>query len=511
MLTLLQALLVKQSEIYDRPVKVVIDQDGRKEQNTELQRRVVNCAKILLEQLVKTNVDITYDTFVLVLQVVSHPVASPDKRSLKSSFSFIEKALTQERVAQIFRDHAQRFIEQFLRRRTGVLNDNGKVRHLAKNILVLMAWAGELEKILEQMVPIFDYKPIQMLNKMEFLLEQEFDRISHYDLMFYSEMSKDLLKIFAKRDVSTERVALRQPEQAAQEEEEQKQAVPVEEPQVKADLDKPVDLAALLKKAKKSKDAKKAKKASKAPSKPAPAAAASAPVQAEAAAPVETKEERNKQDRRQLLTYVERLRQIKATHIATCQEILLWGNQCAKTERLNYQDKTLNFTIDRLLKLLNLSATKFSSQFFLDNLLSSNPNLPFFKIKTPIINCLMAIAQNRLTSRATQEFQNCLVFLDETAQFSDMEGGYLKMTLTIANYVLKDPSVNLSVKEIGLQVTQAILDTNTEVETIDIVRLTINMLRTNYISSNLSLFIRKLMQRCSRLEIAMLLQRLFEY
>ena len=49
------------------------------------------------------------------------------------------------------------------------------------------------------------------------------------------------------------------------------------------------------------------------------------------------------------------------------------------------------------------------------------------------------------------------------------------------------------------------------VETIDIVRLTINMLKTNYISSNLALFVRKLMQRCSKLEIAMLLQRLFDY
>ena len=123
----------------------------------------------------------------------------------------------------------------------------------------------------------------------------------------------------------------------------------------------------------------------------------------------------------------------------------------------------------------------------------------------------MAIAENKLTMSTTQKFQNCLVFLDETANFSEMEGGYLKLTLTIANYVLKDPSVNLSVKEIGLQVTQAILDTNTEIEAIDIVRLTINMLKTNYISSNLGQFIRKLMQRCSRLEIAMLLQRLFEY
>lgn len=41
--------------------------------------------------------------------------------------------------------------------------------------------------------------------------------------------------------------------------------------------------------------------------------------------------------------------------------------------------------------------------------------------------------------------------------------------------------------------------------------MTINMLKTNYISSNLGLFIRKLMNRCTKLEIAMLLQRLFDY
>ena len=103
-----------------------------------------------------------------------------------------------------------------------------------------------------------------------------------------------------------------------------------------------------------------------------------------------------------------------------------------------------------MLKLLNLSASKFSSQFFLDNLLNSNPDLPFFKIKSSVTTCLMAIAQDKLTNKTTQEFQNCLVFLDDTANFSDMDGGYLKLTLTIANYVLKDPSVNLSVKEVGL-------------------------------------------------------------
>ena len=61
-----------------------------------------------------------------------------------------------------------------------------------------------------------------------------------------------------------------------------------------------------------------------------------------------------------------------------------------------------------------------------------------------------------------------------------MEGGFIQLTLTIANFILKDPSVNLSVKEIGLAVTQQILGNNSNVALIDIVRITINMLKRNF-------------------------------
>ena len=98
-----------------------------------------------------------------------------------------------------------------------------------------------------------------------------------------------------------------------------------------------------------------------------------------------------------------------------------------------------------------------------------------------------------------------MLYLEEYADFSEMEGGFIQLSLTIANYILRDPSVNLSVKEMGLAVAQSILETNSAVEPVDIVRLTINMLRTNYLAGNLGQFLRKLMQRCSRIEIAMLL------
>lgn len=39
-----------------------------------------------------------------------------------------------------------------------------------------------------------------MLLKLENLFKEEFDRISHYDLMFYSEITKDLLTVFNKVD-----------------------------------------------------------------------------------------------------------------------------------------------------------------------------------------------------------------------------------------------------------------------------------------------------------------------
>ena len=98
--------------------------------------------------------------------------------------------------------------------------------------------------------------------------------------MFYSEMSKDLLKIFNKKDEECQVKALRtQDASGNQESEETVEEVKEEAPKVKASLDdsKPLDLAALMKKkAKKAKDTRKAKKGKKGapPSKPAPAKAA---------------------------------------------------------------------------------------------------------------------------------------------------------------------------------------------------------------------------------------------
>ena len=45
----------------------------------------------------------------------------------------------------------------------------------------------------------------------------------------------------------------------------------------------------------------------------------------------------------------------------------------------------------------------------------------------------------------------------------------------------------------------------------DLIRLTISMLKTNYMAANLKVFLQKLFKLVGKEEIALLLQRLFEY
>jgi len=70
-----------------------------------------------------------------------------------------------------------------------------------------------------------------------------------------------------------------------------------------------------------------------------------------------------------------------------------------------------------------------------------------------------------------------------------MDVGNLQMILMMCNFVLQRLDVNLSVKESALSVAQDILDSNPRVKNIDLVRLTINMMKSNYIGKNLSHFL----------------------
>ncbi len=59
----------------------------------------------------------------------------------------------------------------------------------------------------------------------------------------------------------------------------------------------------------------------------------------------------------------------------------------------------------------------------------------------------------------------------------------------MGNYVLKDLSVNLSVKEGALSVIESFLNSD-KVEDIELVRVTINMMKSSYNSKNLNEYLR---------------------
>ena len=52
-------------------------------------------------------------------------------------------------------------------------------------------------------IKVLNYKPLEMAQKLEKIFKEEFDKISFYDLMMYSEVWKDLLHVFDDKDKET--------------------------------------------------------------------------------------------------------------------------------------------------------------------------------------------------------------------------------------------------------------------------------------------------------------------
>ena len=197
--------------------------------------------------------------------------------------------------------------------------------------------------------------------------------------------------------------------------------------------------------------------------------------------------------------------------MATVWEILRSVNQIKEANILNYLDLTLKFAIMPAIRLLNYSCTRFSTFYFLQNLFMDNRQSPFYGIRSPLMSCLQCVQENRIYQRTVYDFQKFFQHIQQAADFSDMDVGCLQMVLMLANFVLQSLEVNLSVKESALSVAQEILDTNMRVKNMDLVRLTINMMKSNYIGKNLSSYLSKLIRRLSTEELAIMLQRLFEY
>jgi hypothetical protein len=114
--------------------------------------------------------------------------------------SLIEGVLGKESYYSLFQQHHLAIVELFVRQRTGFLSPDAEVRNLASNVLIALAWAGHLDKFITHVSPVFSYSSLERLETLEALLIQEFDKISHYDLLYFSEITKGLAGTFDERD-----------------------------------------------------------------------------------------------------------------------------------------------------------------------------------------------------------------------------------------------------------------------------------------------------------------------
>jgi hypothetical protein len=186
----------------------------------------------------------------------------------------LEELFPEGKLSNYFVSTQVELVDYAIRSRSGILSPDPVLRALAINIGVALSSQKLLTAFLDDIATIMNYKPLELAQKLEKIFLEEYERISFYDLMMYSEVSKDLLNVFKDRDAAVVKRELAvqqdadagsggQGEQAVQEEEKE------EAPQVD-----PAKLTAmLLKQAAAKKKAEAAKKPAGKPAAPSKAAA----------------------------------------------------------------------------------------------------------------------------------------------------------------------------------------------------------------------------------------------
>lgn len=303
---------------------------NREEADLKTNQTLDNRVKFALKYSLKyKKTDVTSEEFISLVKTICHPFVSKNNKDLKGLIKTLEEIFTNGKLAQYFEANQKALVDFAIRERSGILSHNATLRSLSINIGVVLASQNLFEAFIDDLAKIMNYKPLEMIQKLEKVFVEEFDRISFYDLMFYSEVAKDLLNVFSARDIATIKKELAQQAETAAVDgagsspsalEEEKEEAPSKA------ID-PSKLAAMM--LKQSAAAKKggagAKKPAVAASKPTPAKS-SAPAKKtapkdEAHQPVD-KEKRNKADRQQLIDCMQEMQRIKGQQIEAALEIV---------------------------------------------------------------------------------------------------------------------------------------------------------------------------------------------
>ena len=144
--------------------------------------------------------ELTCDEFIALVKLISHPLVSPTNKDLLEQLKSLEEIYPQGKLQAYFEKSQQALIEISIRSRTGILSHDSTLRQMAVNIGVALANQNLIASLMPDIIKVLNYRPLEMAHKLEKIFREEFDRISFYDLMMYSEVSKDLLNVFSERD-----------------------------------------------------------------------------------------------------------------------------------------------------------------------------------------------------------------------------------------------------------------------------------------------------------------------
>jgi hypothetical protein len=67
-------------------------------------------------------------------------------------------------------------------------------------MLICLGWQGYLGDYIGRLVTILNYKGVEHAVKLRALVKKAASGVGHYEMMFYSEVSKDLLKLLEPKD-----------------------------------------------------------------------------------------------------------------------------------------------------------------------------------------------------------------------------------------------------------------------------------------------------------------------
>lgn len=162
-----------------------------------------------------------------------------NRKYLFRDLKVLEECVYREGEASLqtyFEQNFDSLAKRYLYNKNGILSKKREQRETSINILSCIGHYGMLDRLAPLLQTILDPKSFELFSKLGNLMKSKFDFISHFSLIFYAQVSADLLK--EGEDLNQDKK-----EEEAPKEEEKKEEPKEEE---KKEMPTQMDTAALM-------------------------------------------------------------------------------------------------------------------------------------------------------------------------------------------------------------------------------------------------------------------------